>query len=474
MNIWLRRSLQTAVITGGFLALGAGVAHADEATYRDVSETIEAASSSDGIGSGNNVTVPVVTPVKVSNNAASAAGGEAVAGGSDAAESKRSTNDSPSSDGESGSSGIGSGNNVDGSVDSPITVTDNAASAAGGEAVAAGGSPEGEEEPVEEEAAEEEAPAAAESKPMRGGDKADGIGSGNDVTGLVVAPVDVTGNAANAGGGTAVAAGGSDTESAPAAAESKPMHGGSGSDGILSGNDATLIGVAPVKVSDNAISGLGGDAVAAGSAATDVVPASSQSKAPAIGKGGADGIVTGNDVFLGLFAPIDVSNNAITILGGEAIAGGPGTEKAPASGKAGADEDFHAIAQAIAFAPIYNDPARTDLSMISSVATKSASVAGASTPKSAAASSDGIGSENDATVVGVAPFDLTDNAIAGGGGAAVAGLEGPSEMSAPSTKSARSGSDGIGSGNDANGHVVAPIKVSGNAISALGGTAVAG
>jgi len=129
MNKYVSRGLMTVLFTGGLLALGAGVAHADDTT-----------SGENGIGSGSQAFVELGTPVTISGNSisllgnATRSGSTSVGSGSSAGGSGASTNGSDSVLGGT-QAGLGLG--------TPVSVTGNSVSvfgdASGSGSTSAGG-----------------------------------------------------------------------------------------------------------------------------------------------------------------------------------------------------------------------------------------------------------------------------------------------------------------------------------------------
>ncbi len=174
MNVVVSRLLRAGVLAGGLLAVGAGVAHADETT-----------TGQHGVLSGNQVVVPVTAPVGVDGDAIAVLG-RAVTHGSSApvaASTGRSADRSPQSVRTSGHHRVGSGNQVVVPVRVPVRVDGDAvavlgrASTAAPAAPAGGGSGTG-----------SSAPPAATT------DGSGGVGSGNQVVVPADLPVTVAGD----------------------------------------------------------------------------------------------------------------------------------------------------------------------------------------------------------------------------------------------------------------------------------------
>jgi hypothetical protein len=137
-----------------------------------------------------------------------------------------------------------------------------------------------------------------------------GIGSGNQVQADIVAPISVSGNAIGLLGGAS--AHGSSGGGATAAVSGTGNNTTSHNFGILGGNQLGLAALLPVDVSGNAV-GVGGTAQASGGSG-------SAAHASVTGGGsnttsGNFGILGGNQVAPVIAVPIDVTGNAIGVLG---------------------------------------------------------------------------------------------------------------------------------------------------------------
>jgi hypothetical protein len=349
VNIWVRRSIQAMILTGGFVVLGATAAQAHELTGTDtpsvqsVVQTVShiapvnlpsagkpvpvtkagggatATGTTSGVGSilgGNQVLAPINAPIVVAHNAV-AVGGVAVAPGGKAAKMAGGGGGGATATGTTNGTGsIAGGNQVQAPVNVPVTVCGNAIAGLGKSlagCTTGGGT------------------GSATAKGVTNGTKS--IGGGNQVQAPVNVPVTVCGNAI-AGLGKSLA--GCETG------------GGSGSGGVIA--DATSDGTgsiaggnqvqaplpvplpvnAPVNVCGNAVSALGkavaGCKVGGGSG-------SSVAKGKTSGK---DSIGGGNQVQTPVNAPVTVCGNSVAAVGGALsgckISGGSGAG-AVAAGK---------------------------------------------------------------------------------------------------------------------------------------------
>jgi hypothetical protein len=234
MNVWVRRSVQTALLAGGLMAMTATSAFAAGPNTGGVTD------GSHSILGGNQLIAAVNAPVNVTENAIGVLGRAIVAGGKHGGGSGSGHTSAPNTGGVTdGSHSAGGGNQVIGSVNSPVNVSNNAV----GNAI------------VGKKPAVKAPKAAGKDGPNTGGvtDGTDSIGGGNQVIGGVNAPVNVSNNAIAGLGRAWVPAG-----------TSKPASGGQnvggvtdGSHSILGGNQVIAGVNAPVNVSNNAIGVLG-------------------------------------------------------------------------------------------------------------------------------------------------------------------------------------------------------------------------
>lgn len=212
MNKYVARGLWTVLITGGFLALGAGVAHADPGTTGE-----------DGIASGTQGVLGLGLPVQLGGNAISVLGDASSSGSSTSGASTGGTAPSGSTSGASTGSGI------------PLL---------GGTLL--GGTPLGD---------------ALLGDTSLGGDLG-GTLSGTQVLGGAGAPVTLGGNAVSVLG-NASSSGAGTASGSPAASGQEGST--SGANGVLGGSQLGADLGVPVTLGGNAIS-VFGDASSAGSA----------------------------------------------------------------------------------------------------------------------------------------------------------------------------------------------------------------
>ncbi|MFL6143880.1 MAG: beta strand repeat-containing protein [Labedaea sp.] len=289
MQTWAKRGLQTALVTGGLLMLGTGIASADEDVNPD-----KPASAIDG---------SLTIPVRIDQNAFGTPLGPV-----EAPAIERTIEISPSDLGNpsamaSGVLGSGAsgdtltGNRVAGDLVVPVNVSGNAI-ALGGDAVAQGTSDQ----------------SAAVSRPQVA-DGAGGTLAGNVVDLDYALPVQVTGNAIS-GIGNAYAC---STSTQSAAATGDIMTDGRG--GTLAGNVVAGQWATPLQATGNAISGLG--SAAATSDATTEGTAGGW-----IWTNGDGSFGSGTVGAIPLAVPLEANGNA---LGAAAVTGSQTTSDATAT-----------------------------------------------------------------------------------------------------------------------------------------------
>jgi hypothetical protein len=292
MNKYVSRGLWTVLVTGGFMALGVGVAHADTGT-----------SGTDGIASGTQGILGIEIPAQLGGNAISVLGD---------ADSSGASTSAPAADASSGPGGTTSGtDSVAGGTQLlpdlgvPVTLGGNAisvlgdASSNGAATTPASGSDD----------------AGASSGTTDG---TDGTLSGTQVLGDVGAPVTLGGNAISVLGD----ASSSDAGTASGSADAGDQEGStSGTDGMLGGSQVLADVGVPVTLGGNAISLLG-DASSEGSAT--VPTGSDDADAPSGTTDGTDGTVAGTQVLGDVGVPVTLGGNAISVLG-DASTEGSGT-----------------------------------------------------------------------------------------------------------------------------------------------------
>ncbi len=226
MNKYVSRGLWTVLVTGGFMALGVGVANADTGTTGE-----------DGIASGTQGILGIELPIQLGGNAISVLGDASTEGSSSSAPAAPASAPAGSTD---GTDSVAGGSQVLADLGVPVTLGGNAisvlgdASSSGSETAPAGsggsaGAPSGE----------------------TGGE--DGVLSGTQLLADLGLPVTLGGNAisvlGDASSDGASTASGSDAES-----DAEGSTGGT--DGVLGGTQVLADLGIPVNLGGNAISVL--------------------------------------------------------------------------------------------------------------------------------------------------------------------------------------------------------------------------
>jgi hypothetical protein len=303
MNTWIRRSLQVGIVSAGIVLAGAAAAHADS----DLTSI-----GNLGILNGNQAYVPVQVPVDVCGNAAGVLGNAQASckGGSSA--HLRSLPDATSI----GNAGIGNGNQLIAPIQVPVEVSGNALGALGnGAASSKGGS---------------DASIGHGHHHYRGSALPDatsignlGILNGNQAIVPVQLPVNVSGNAAGVlGNGQASSKGGSQAK----IGHGKKAKGGYGHSrkakstdltsignfGILNGNQLYAPIQIPVDVCGNALGVLGNAQANCKGGSRATLKNGGGSDLTSIGNAG---ILNGNQAYVPIQIPVDVSGNALGLLG---------------------------------------------------------------------------------------------------------------------------------------------------------------
>jgi len=288
MNRIISRGLWTVLVTGGFLALGAGVAYADDST-----------DGSDGILSGTQGVLGINVPITVGGNAISVLGDSSSSGSSTSGGS-----------GGSSSSGSTSGTNsllggtqaiVDGYV--PVTIGGNAISVIG--------------DSSSEDSSFEGASGTGEGGTATTSGK-DGILGGTQIVGDVNAPITVNGNAISVAGDSF--SGQSGTVSSSDSGDADGTSGTtSGDDSIAGGTQVLADAGVPVVVGGNAIS-LIGDSSTEGSTVSNGSGSGSGAGDPAT-TDGSDGIAGGSQIIANPWVPVTAGGNAISLIGDSSSSG---------------------------------------------------------------------------------------------------------------------------------------------------------
>jgi len=304
MNTWIRRSLQVGIVSAGIVLAGAAAAHADS----DLTSI-----GNLGVLNGNQAYAPIQVPVDVCGNAAGVLGnGQASCKGGSSANLK-SLPDATSI----GNAGVLNGNQAIVPVQVPVDVSGNALGLLGnGSASSKGGS----DATIGGHGHHHYRGSALPDATSIGNA---GVLNGNQAIVPVQLPVNVSGNAAGVlGNGQAHSKGGSSAN----IGHSKKAKGGYGHSkkaksadltsignfGILNGNQIYAPIQVPVNVCGNALGVLGNAQASCKGGSKAVLHSGKGSDLTSIGNAG---ILNGNQAYLPIQIPVDVSGNALGLLG---------------------------------------------------------------------------------------------------------------------------------------------------------------
>jgi hypothetical protein len=303
MNTWIRRSLQVGIVSAGLVLVGATAAQADS----DLTSI-----GNLGIANGNQLYAPIQVPVDVCGNALGVLGNAQASckGGSSARLHK--LGDATSI----GNAGILNGNQAIVPIQVPVDVCGNALGVAGNAAANCKG---GSEASIGHKRTRKSAglPDATSIGNF-------GIANGNQAIVPIQLPVNVCGNAAGvAGNGQASCKGGSQARIG-GSKKHKGNHGkgkvrkhGStdltsiGNFGIANGNQLYAPIQVPIDVCGNAL-GVLGNAQASCKGGSRATLRGGRSDLTSIGNAG---ILNGNQAYLPIQVPVEVSGNALGLLG---------------------------------------------------------------------------------------------------------------------------------------------------------------
>ncbi|MFC5285564.1 beta strand repeat-containing protein [Actinokineospora guangxiensis] len=488
MQTWAKRGIQTALVTGGLMMLGTGIASADDTIHPDTPPSAldasvkvpvridnnaigtplgdrhlpsvnrdvtvapgsvakklplaKAAADDNDVLRGNKVVGNVVAPVKVTGNAVAVLGDASVAD-----ESQQHVTNTQDVETDGSGSGL-AGNVVNLAYGLPIDVSGNAV-AAGGTATTLNSSSQS---------------ATADGDITTSGDR--GAVSGNVVAAQGATPVQVVGNSASlAGVATAISDASSDA-TAGGTIET------SGEDGALVGNAAGAPVALPVRVSGDSAS-LGGVADSLSSATTTAQAGDEQPDiygVPAYietdGSGG--GTLSGNAVAPAVSGPAAVDCDSAN-LGGNTGSLCETTTDAAAGGGTRTFGDDSVLSGAIGAAPV---------AMPAQVQSNCGTLGGTcetdhTNTVTSDAGGDGYTRGHDSVLGGTTvttpvtgPVDACGN-VAGGGGMADAVCNNTSTSEAGGN-TGTTGDDSVGGGNNGSVPVAIPVEGLGNAGGAIG------
>ncbi|HWC83628.1 MAG TPA: hypothetical protein VG756_27035 [Pseudonocardiaceae bacterium] len=410
MHTWVRRGLQTALVTGGLLMLGTGIASASENVNPDTPANPVDAGVAVPINIDQNQIGTPVGPVDtppIQQNVST----DDITSALPADATDQVTGQLAPVVGQAGAatqdaglptSGIVRGNKVVVRGVVPIDICGNAV-AAGGDATAAGNCSQDLSAP----------------DPV----STDGSGqalAGNAAVGNVAVPLQVTGNAVSALGNAV----------STSQADQNTYTGGDivtdGSNGVLSGTIAAVQGAIPVQVANNAVAG-GGIARANGSAA------SSATSDGSLRTDGSDGTGAGTAAGVPVGTPVQLDGNAVGGIG-----------------NAGSTSDTTANSQAGNAGASNIDWAGRPAWLVTNGDPSTASGTVAETPVSGPVSVD----DNAASGIGNTTANSTNNSANTAGGAA-----------------STLGTGSVGSGTVANAPVALPSQAAGNGGALIGNAA---
>ncbi|GAA5088309.1 hypothetical protein HNP84_010351 [Thermocatellispora tengchongensis] len=410
MRTWTKGKAPAALLAVAVMSLGSGTAVADT-------------SGNGGIGSGNQIDLPISVPIDISGNSGSVLGNSVA----DSEGGATVHNSSPAGTGNrtSGNGGVLSGNQVNAPINLPVNACGNALAVIGNSDGSCKGG----------------AAVHNTGKGGSGGNLTDGDGgvlSGNQIVAPITAPLNACGNAvAIFGNATAGCKGGAVVKNTGRGSGGNYT---SGTGSVLGGNQVVAPITAPVNICGNAVA-LVGNAFAGckGGATVSDGPgrpkgryAKATTKRHLQGPGGNDtdgrfGVGSGNQIVIPITAPIDICGNAV----GNATAGcvGGSTVDNARGGHGAGGNRTSGIA--------------------------------------------GVLSGNQAVAPITAPVDICGNAVALVGNA-FAGCKGGASVSRNAHGAGgnrTSGIAGVLSGNQAVAPITAPVNVCGNAAAVLGDAA---
>jgi hypothetical protein len=301
MRTYIWKGLIGVAFTGGLLALGAGVAHADTITSGD-----------DGTGSGSQAVIGLTLPITIGGNGISILGDSSSSGSTTSAPVTAPVTAPVSDATTSGDLSLLGGTQALVDANAPVTVDGNAVSVLGDSSSSGSGS-------------QSAGPEGATGVEQGSGPNTSGTEStlgGSQVVGDVNAPVAVGGNAisvvgdssssgATTSNGSSGTGGAADPASAPTT---------SGFDSTLGGTQVAPDATAPVTASGNALSVVG-DSSSNGST-TGSSGVGGTDTGDGAGTSGDDGTASGSQIAPVINAPITVEGNGISVIGDSSTTSG--------------------------------------------------------------------------------------------------------------------------------------------------------
>lgn len=276
MHPMVSRLLRAGVLAGGLIAVGAGVAHADDTT-----------TGQRGTLSGNQIVLPLTLPISVTDTPVAVAG-------------------------RAGHPGAPTG----GPLAHPLRHRHHHHHAAPGSSTTGAG--------TTGSGSNSTTPPASPSATTTSG--ASGLGSGNQVRLPLTVPVTVAGDpVAVLGRAGATGSTGSSGSSGSTGATSAPSGGltTSGQDGALSGNQVVVPLTVPVTASGDpmAVLGTAGTGSAGGAAPVGGTASGTNGAATTSGAGGTG---SGNQVVVPVTVPVTVATDPVAVVGTSTTGGGTG------------------------------------------------------------------------------------------------------------------------------------------------------
>ncbi|MQA08513.1 MAG: hypothetical protein GEU98_08160 [Pseudonocardiaceae bacterium] len=288
MQTWAKRGIQTALVTGGLLMLGTGIASADENVNPD-----RPASPLDG---------SLNIPVHADNNAIGTPGGQVdlPAVNKDIKVSPKEVTDKlPAPVKEATEPATGAADQVGAAgADAASQVTEKAAPAT--EPVGSATEQAGKQ--VEQASPQAGKAVRGAGEHLAKADKAGAAPTSNQISGDLVAPIEISGNALALGGNAEV-----ENDASQSTSTQTPVN-TDGSGTALGGNAVDLDWAAPIQVTGNAV-GLFGNA-----SSTNHVRQSAGAGGD-IGTSGQGGVLAGNTLAGQLATPAQLTGNAVSGAG---------------------------------------------------------------------------------------------------------------------------------------------------------------
>jgi hypothetical protein len=306
MQSFIWKALIGVAFTGGLLAVGAGVAYADDNTSGD-----------SGTGSGSQAVIGANLPITLGGNAISVLGDSSSSGSS---ATPPASAGAPTGNTNGNVSLLG-GTQALVDAHAPVTVSGNAISVIGdsgsSSSTVGSGSPAG-----------ATGSASSDGSGTTSGDHST-LG-GTQVLGDVSAPVNVTGNAISVAGDS-TSTGSMAGQSATGSGSSDPASTGgattSGDTSILGGTQVAPDVTAPVTATGDAVSVIGDSSSTGSSTGTGTGSVGGvDTGIPGVTTSGVDGTGSGTQIAPAISAPITIGGDAVSVIGDSSTTSGtPGS-----------------------------------------------------------------------------------------------------------------------------------------------------